>query len=535
MANRKKQSFNILRDLKLTQKIFVIFLVMIFLVINSWGFTFTTIIDFQQSFESVESYAFPSVIATSELKDHVHISMLAVYDYVNTGNTASKELYQQQFQEAFGAEYELFLLSQSAKDFIFTQNFNDRLLAVYNATDELVKIYEANPDSPELHNKLENLNILRDEFNIFLENEVTNQIGQQIASTNEEINSTASTIRYFLIGVALIVILVIAFVLSFISNDIRKPLKTLTKAAEQFGKGNFVKIHLKRNDELGLFAKTFNKMGTDIAASQAALEEELEKTKKLDAQKSEFLSIAAHQLRTPMSGIRWVANMLFEGDMGELTKEQKHHLGNALENINRMVTLINDLLDVTKIEEQRFNYDFVQHDIVDITNNVIKRFENALTEKHLSIKVIHDTKKMQAEVDEDKLGIALENLIDNAIKYSHDKGKIEITIKKEKQHIICSVQDHGLGIAKESFDQVFTKFFRGQNILKVITEGSGLGLFVVKDIIIKHQGTVEFSSEEDKGSIFTFKIPIKQKHTDAEKMADKVRSDRTSDADPSTA
>lgn len=510
MKTPNRRSFSLLRDLKLTQKIFFIFVLMIFLVANSWAFTFTTIVDFQRSFSTVESYAFPSVIVTSRLKDEMHVAMLSVYDYVTTGNVASKNNYEEAFDAAVRSEYELFTLSQSAKDFIFTQTFNEKLLEIISTTEDLVAAYETEPGSPEVTKKIQELNLLRDDFNIFLESEITTQITQQIESTNATINDTADTIRLYLFGVAAVIILIIIFVIVFISNNITKPVATLTAAAKSFGKGNFKKVQLKRNDELGLFADTFNTMAQNIQASQKALEEELKKTKQLDQQKSEFLSIAAHQLRTPMAGIRWVTGMLYEGDMGELNKEQKHHLANALENINRMVNLINDLLDVTKIEEQTFQYEFGEYNFAEIAADVIKRFENSAQEKHVVISLDAPSDPIIAEVDKEKVELILSNLIDNAIKYSKDKGNIEVTISSDAKRLTCSVQDHGIGIPKDSLDRVFTKFFRGQNVLKVVTDGSGLGLFMVKDIVVKHGGTITFSTEEDNGTCFTFNLPLKQ-------------------------
>lgn len=483
---------------------------MIFLVGNSWAFTFTTIIDFQRSFSSVESYSFPSVIVTSRLKDEVHVALLSVYDYVATGDKTSKKQYQDSFDSAIRSEYELFTLSQSAKDFIFTQTFNEKLLEIVDTTDQLVSVYEADPASLEVTKKLQELNLLRDNFNIFLESEITDQITQQIQTTNAGINDTANTIRLYLFGVALGIIVIIIFVLIFISNNITKPVATLTAAAKAFGKGNFKKVYLTRNDELGLFADTFNTMGENIQASQKALQEELDKTKQLDKQKSEFLSIAAHQLRTPMAGIRWVTGMLFEGDMGELNKEQKHHLSNAMENIDRMVNLINDLLDVTKIEEQRFQYDFTKESLQDIVQTIIERLSSAAKEKKITVSFLAPKEPLYADVDREKIELVFTNLIDNAIKYSEPKSIVDVKIKRTEKNVTCTVQDHGLGIPKKSQDRVFSKFFRGPNIMKVVTDGSGLGLFMVKDIITKHQGQISFTSQEGAGTAFTFTLPTNQ-------------------------
>lgn len=484
---------------------------MIFLILNSWAFTFTTVLDFRDSFAEIKEYSLPSVVTTSELKDHLHIALLSVYNYVATGDVDSKTTYENEFTAAIQTEYELFQLSQSATDFAFTQQFNEKLLAVYTAADELVSLYEADSDDPAVAQKLTELNTLRDNFNAFLQTEITSQISSQIEEANTNITDTVQSIQYYLIGVALLIVLIIIFSIRFISSNITKPVSRLTKAAEAFGKGKFYKVDIERRDELGLFAQTFNRMGTDIQASQAALEEELAKTKELDRQKSEFLSIAAHQLRTPMAGIRWASQMIYDGDMGKLNEEQKHHLGNALDNMTRMVNLINDLLDVTKIEEQKFNYKFEKHNLVSLVREQMNQLSGLAKENNITVELTAvPTDDITAQVDKEKISLAINNLIDNAIKYSHKDGTVEIHLEGMASGIAGYVRDHGLGIPKKSQAEVFTKFFRGSNILKVVTEGSGLGLFLVRDIIMKHDGSIRFESEENVGTTFYFTLPYEQ-------------------------
>ncbi|EKD75952.1 MAG: integral membrane sensor signal transduction histidine kinase [uncultured bacterium] len=501
-----------LKELKLTQKIFFIVIIMLFLVLNSWAFTLTTVLDFRDSFSNIRQYSLPSVVTTSKLKDHVHIALLAVYNYIATGNENSKTAYQTEFTAAIQNEYELFQLSKTATDFAFTQQFNDKLLAIYSAADELVQLYENNPNDPAVKQKLTELNTLRDSFNAFLQTEITAQISTQVDEANTSITDTVQLIEYYLIGVGILVILIVIFAIRFISNNITKPVGVLTEAAQLFGKGRFKKINIERRDELGLFAQTFNSMATNIQASQTALQEELTKTKELDRQKSEFLSIAAHQLRTPMSGIRWAAQMIYDGDMGKLNEEQKHHLGNALENMSRMVGLINDLLDVTKIEEQKFNYKFEKHNLVSIVREQIAELTTLAKENNITVELTTvPTDDITLLVDKEKISLAMNNLIDNAIKYSHKDGKVEIHLAAAATGICGYVRDHGLGIPKKLQTEVFTKFFRGSNILKVVTEGSGLGLFLVKDIIVKHDGNITFKSEENVGTTFNFTLPYEQK------------------------
>lgn len=484
---------------------------MIFLAVNSWAFTLTTVLDFRDTFATVRQYSFPSVVATSTLNHHIHVALLAVYDYIATGDTSRKAIYLAEFNEAIRQEYELFQISQTTSDIEFTQLFNDKLLAMYNTADELVKLYEADPADPRVEEKLNELNVLNDNFNVFLETEITDQVTKQVEQSNASIIETVRTIQLYMVGVGIVALLIIIFSMIFINTNITKPVRLLTEAARSFGKGHFRKVTIRRNDELGLFAQTFNTMAENIQASQTALQEELAKTKELDRQKSEFLSIAAHQLRTPMAGIKWASQMLYDGDMGGLNGEQKHHIGNALENIDRMIHLINDLLDVTKIEEQKFKYNFVVSNIVTLINEQIALLKTGAKENAITVAVTTTPDQpIYAEIDQEKFALAVNNLLDNAIKYSKRGGRVDVHLDALPDKIVGYVRDYGLGIPAKSHDEVFTKFFRGPNILKVVTEGSGLGLFLVRDILTKHEGKVWFESEENKGTTFYFELPYHQ-------------------------
>jgi signal transduction histidine kinase len=176
-----------------------------------------------------------------------------------------------------------------------------------------------------------------------------------------------------------------------------------------------------------------------------------------------------------------------------------------------MIKLINDLLDVTKIEEQKFKYKFAQADMREVINNVIQGLNTLAIEKKVTVTTsFNPNKPLLVEVDREKIELAISNLIDNAIKYSKTDGKVEVSVTLQDSTIEGYVKDHGLGIPKNSQPEVFSKFFRGPNILTVVTEGSGLGLFIVKDIIAKHDGNISFSSTENSGTTFYWSLPLTQ-------------------------
>jgi len=235
--------------------------------------------------------------------------------------------------------------------------------------------------------------------------------------------------------------------------------------------------------------------------------------------KTEFVSLAAHQLRTPLSAIKWSLKMILDGDLGPLPKEQADFLHKALLSNERLIHLVNDLLDVTRIEEGRFIYKSEEKEIAKIVETVFNSYLDLAKEKEISLEL----EKLKDEfplirVDEEKIKLAVQNLIENAMIYTLPKGKVKVTMDIKNGDFFFSVQDTGIGIPKEVQERIFTKFFRASNAAKIDTEGSGLGLFITKNIIEAHGGKIWFESEEGKGTTFYFTLPVsKEKKENYEK------------------
>jgi len=508
-----KRIFKSLSNAKITYKLLFIFAVLFYVLINSWFFTYTTAKDVEVNFNNLKNYTLPSLLATGQLKDNLHAALLAAYDYSSTGDLASKELYNNKIYDVTESSIALFQVSQTQQDLEFTTRFiEEQIDKIKIAADQLIADYDADPKSAKIADDLNKLSVLRNDFNIFLETEVTQKIQTQVQDVSTAIEHRANLITFYLIIVISTALIVIILLVIFISHNITKPLNLLTTAAKEFGKGNFHEVHLNHRDELGLFADTFNTMAKDITATQKALQTELIKTKELDKQKSEFLSIAAHQLRTPMAGIKWMLKMLSDGDLGKINAEQKHHLDNSLQNSERMIHLINDLLDVTKIEEQKFQYKIQPNNLVELIEHIIQSLKPNADKKKIIVNFIKQSEIPLIPIDKEKMKIAISNLIDNAIKYSPVKQDVNVYVKKNDKQVEIKVQDHGYGIPENQFNQVFSKFFRGSNILKIETDletiGTGLGLYLVKDIITKHDGEISFESDEGKGTTFLLALPL---------------------------
>lgn len=300
------------------------------------------------------------------------------------------------------------------------------------------------------------------------------------------------------------------FISFYLTRRITNPLGKLKQGAEIIGKGNLdYKIEIKTGDELEKLAGAFNKMTEDLRSSQRALEEELKKAKELDRMKTEFISIAAHQLRTPLSAVKWTLRMLIDGDLGLLNSEQQTFLMQGYQSNERMIHLINDLLNVARIDEGRFNYEFTLVNLEDLIDGVISETSHLIKKKKLHFTYEKPENRIpKIKVDVQKIRLAVQNLIDNAIKYTPSGGRVTIFLKNDNMKVEFKVRDSGIGIPESNVKRLFTKFYRSENAIRTQTEGSGLGLFIVKNIIEKHGGKVEVESEEGKGSTFSFYLPV---------------------------
>ncbi len=237
--------------------------------------------------------------------------------------------------------------------------------------------------------------------------------------------------------------------------------------------------------------------------------------KRIEKMKTEFVSIAAHQLRTPLSAIKWALKMLLDGDLGKVAGEQKEFIQKTYKSNERMINLVNDLLDVSRIEEGRYLYKPVLADIKPICQSVINSHKVEIKRKRLRIEFNKPKEKLpRVRIDIEKITLAIQNLLENAIRYTPPGGKITISLLAGKKGIEFSIKDTGIGIPKEQQSRIFTKFFRGANAVRMETEGSGLGLFITKNIIEAHGGKIWFESAKGKGATFYFSLPAERPLSD---------------------
>ena len=233
------------------------------------------------------------------------------------------------------------------------------------------------------------------------------------------------------------------------------------------------------------------------------------KLKKLDKAKSEFISIASHQLRTPLTVIKGYISMMLEGNFGKLTKKVVSSLEKVYDSNERLIRLVENLLNISRIESGRLqlNFEIIQFEY--LVSDVLEELSGNAKKKGLLLSYKLPRKPLpKVKVDEEKIRQVVMNLIDNAIKYT-DKDRVTVSLKSLGQNIEFCISDNGIGIKKEDLPNLFKKFFRGSNTPLVHTEGIGLGLYVARQMIEAHGGRIWAESQgQEKGSRFCFLLPV---------------------------
>lgn len=235
----------------------------------------------------------------------------------------------------------------------------------------------------------------------------------------------------------------------------------------------------------------------------------MEQMARLNKMKSEFISVASHQLRTPLSAIKWETELVLAKFKDGLSDKQI----NALESIHllggRMARLVNDLLDVAKIDQGKMILQKQPVDLAKTAEEVIAYVALLANAKNTKIIFEKDDENYPKVVgDAEKLKLVIENLLSNAVKYTLSQGSVAISLRREKDEMVFSVKDNGVGIPEDQQKQVFSKFFRSNNIARYQTEGTGLGLYIAKNVVEELDGKMWFESEENKGTKFSFSLPI---------------------------
>jgi signal transduction histidine kinase len=247
-----------------------------------------------------------------------------------------------------------------------------------------------------------------------------------------------------------------------------------------------------------------------IETATHQLQKSNEKLKALDEAKDEFISMASHQLRTPLTSVKGYVSMVLEEDAGPINDQQRKFLNQAFISSQRMVYLISDLLNVSRLKTGKFVIENKPAYLPDTVEQEIAQLEETVKARELTMKYSKPESFPTVGIDEEKLRQVIMNFADNAIYYTPAGGIIRIELKATKDSIEYTVKDDGIGVPKSEQPHLFTKFYRAGNARKARPDGTGLGLFMAKKVITAQGGAIIFHSAEGKGSTFGFTLPRKK-------------------------
>lgn len=231
--------------------------------------------------------------------------------------------------------------------------------------------------------------------------------------------------------------------------------------------------------------------------------------KALDEAKVGFISVASHQLRTPLTSMRWFSEMLIDGDAGNINDEQKHFIERIYQGTERMINLVNLLLQIARVEAGRLKIEPVDIDFKNTTAGVAFTLKSDMEAKMQKVVITTDPDPFPTiPMDQEVIWQVIQNLLSNASRYSPEKSTINVSVIKKGKEVEYSVKDQGIGIPKEYQGRIFEKFYRAENALKLVPEGSGLGLSLVKMLVERWGGKIWFETVEGKGTTFYFTIPL---------------------------
>ncbi|MFH0887914.1 MAG: ATP-binding protein [Planctomycetota bacterium] len=308
---------------------------------------------------------------------------------------------------------------------------------------------------------------------------------------------------YHAVGITFIFALLIALVMGFwLVSRIVRPVKEMVSVAESISKGDFSRrITIKTGDEIGALAEAINLMNSK-------LRELFSEASKYETLRRDFVANASHELRTPLALIKGYVETIKEGKKEDWDKMQEF-LAIIDHNVNQLNNLVQDLLELSRLEYKKDIALIKTCDVNEIIHSVLNNLEPfaILKKQTVSKKIPADMTSIQT--DAELLRKAINNIVDNAIKYTSEGGRIEISVTSEAGNVIISVEDNGIGIPEEDLSRVFERFYRVDKSRSREMGGTGLGLSIVKHIIQTLKGEVSVTSKPNQGSTFTIKLSIR--------------------------
>jgi signal transduction histidine kinase len=307
----------------------------------------------------------------------------------------------------------------------------------------------------------------------------------------------------------------------FVARRVVRPLETLRNGVERIGSGDMnSRLELKTGDEIEVLAEEFNRMTENLREAYSGLEKKVEerthelglaneRLKELDQMKSDFVSHVSHELRTPLTAIKGAVDLMLRGVAGPLTDKQAHFLTRVRSNTQHLAGLINDLLDLSKIESGRIEVKSSRVSLSGLVHEVVEALRPVAAEKVIALEATLREPSILVWADRDKINQVLTNLIGNAIKFTPVQGRVTVsTSRNGEESIQVSVSDSGPGVPPDEKEKIFAKFYQIAEVNGENSKGTGLGLAISKALVELHGGKIWVESEPNSGSTFCFTLPL---------------------------
>ena len=299
-----------------------------------------------------------------------------------------------------------------------------------------------------------------------------------------------------ILALSMLLVVLIAFLLSFaVSRRISKPIKSIGNAAKEFAKGDFSsRVIFKKNGdnitEITELADTFNDMAFELEQS--------------DNIKNNFISDVSHELRTPMTTIAGFVDGILDDTIPP--EKQKDYLMIVKEETARLSGLVNSFLDMTRLKTGKLSLEMTDFDINETIRRILINFENKINDKNISVEVELEKESCYVRADRDSIKRVVTNLLDNAIKFTNEGGKIIVKVYGKQQEVCVSIYNTGCGIAESELKFIFERFYKVDKSRSINREGTGIGLYIVKDILNQHGKDIKVNSREGEFAEFVFTL-----------------------------
>lgn len=300
-------------------------------------------------------------------------------------------------------------------------------------------------------------------------------------------------IRNRLLIISISILIIIAFISITIATRISEPIQQLTSAMQKAAHGKLnEKVNIEGDDEISQLAKAYNFMNTKLSH--------------IEKQRKEFVANVSHELKTPLSSIKLLSgSLLYQPNASiDIYNEFLKDIDSEVDRLNK---IIESLLSMVDLDEQKLTLDYRLTYVNYLLERIVNSAKPLADDKNIKI-VLNQLDKIQIYLDQDKIYQALTNIIYNAIKYTEDYGKVEVSLFRRGQYAVIKISDSGIGIPEESIPYIFERFYRVDSARSRQTGGSGLGLSISEQIISLHQGSIEIESTLNIGTTFYVKIPM---------------------------